>query len=248
MQGRVRPGRAVPTEASGPVTLGKRRVLGRVGPSPGSALPNAFTSSGHRIGGPLPTAPHGSCTERSSQTVHQRSGNALPRDARTQRAGVRRARAGLCARSSSSVRLRRGLDPRAQQSPLHLQCHRQHRATETSQSTGTATQRVAAWTGGVGALCLPWRGSTTPNPTQRLSGLSYWQEGGPAPVPGPATRFLPHTTACQFYLCPSPCIFPRGDSGTPRASPPPRTHLVWVSAGLSQLGAGVGKRGSESAR
>lgn len=46
-----------------------------------------------------------------------------------------------------------------------------------------------------------------------------------------ATQFLPHTTASQFYLCPSPCMLPRGDSGTPRASPPP-THTP--SAGISR--------------
>lgn len=46
-----------------------------------------------------------------------------------------------------------------------------------------------------------------------------------------ATQFLPHTTASQFYLCPSPCMLPRGDSGTPRNSPPP-THTP--SAGISR--------------
>lgn len=193
MKERRWPGRALPTKVSGPVTLGTQRVLGRVGPSPGSALHNAFASSGHRLRGPFahitPRRSH-----REELTDVHRALKKCPSTGRENAASRREVcmGPGSAARSSFSGPLPAWPGP-----VLHSRAFCICSVTSSTKQQRRPSPREQPRGGrplpSLEGLHSPKSYSEAFRPDSWLvqlhsdTSLSYWQEGEPAPVPGPAS-------------------------------------------------------------
>lgn len=186
-------------------------------------------------GGPLPTSPHGSCREELPDWT-PRAQEMPSRDARAQRAGVR------CVRGRALPPAQLPLPLLAWPGPvLHSRafCTCSVTSSEQQKRPGPREQPRRELQSRGGGCPLPsLEGLRSPKSYSEAfrpdSGIAHptqtpacptGRKGDlhPCQAQPVATQFLPHTTASQFYLCPSP----PGVTPVPRALPHrPRTHLA----------------------